>query len=308
LVRNASRRFKDYRTITEHRTPTVVAKGETNTGKVIVLISPSWLRGLGRRIALGVIAALTLAGTGTASLATPASAAVPSSDPAAVQVYHFGRTSFSNFVWLRGGANFSNPQTLDVEMINGGAYAVEVWDTDSRVCRIQRSNPTGGWASFSFISGECGRIPSGSYRVRLVNAASGTRSVLQGDLRYGTASAQVAAPLATCLGPTCTGKDPNATGCASDARTVRSTSVDGIAVELRYSPTCRAAWSRIRNGGSGDIARVENNIGQSYSRSITGGNDVYTPMVNDMNVTARACGTNVQPFPLPNHTACTGYF
>jgi hypothetical protein len=113
---------------------------------------------------------------------------------------------------------------------------------------------------------------------------------------------------ATCYGSACTGKSPSTTGCANDAVTTRSTSVDGIAVELRYSPTCRAAWGRLRLGANPDRVRVENNAGQSYTATVASGNDVYTMMVNDAGIVARACGTNVYgrgPF---SHTVCTGWY
>jgi hypothetical protein len=132
-----------------------------------------------------------------------------------------------------------------------------------------------------------------------------------GALILGTVAASVVPVIpafaATCSGSTCTGKNPSSTGCANDAITARSTSVDGIAVELRYSPTCRAAWGRIRFGANPDRVKVENNIGQSYTATISSGNDVYTLMVNDAGIVARACGTNVRSF-APDHTACTGWY
>lgn len=113
---------------------------------------------------------------------------------------------------------------------------------------------------------------------------------------------------AGCHAASCTGKNPNTTGCARNAVTARSTSVDGVAVELRYSAACRSAWARIRNGGPGDRARVQNTIGQTYTATISSGNDVHTLMVNDAGIQSRACGTNVRPWPLASRTRCTGYY
>lgn len=56
------------------------------------------------------------------------------------------------------------------------------------------------------------------------------------------ASPAEAAP--RCKGNSCTGKGANAMGCSSDARTVREFSTINTRVELRYSPKCRAAWTR----------------------------------------------------------------
>ena len=50
----------------------------------------------------------------------------------------------------------------------------------------------------------------------------------------------------TCQGATCRGKDPQAQGCAADARTLASNSSNPeIKVELRYSRKCNARWSRV---------------------------------------------------------------
>lgn len=49
------------------------------------------------------------------------------------------------------------------------------------------------------------------------------------------------ASAATCCASCCTFKDPQATGCAADAITAKSAVRSGRTIELRYSPTCRAA-------------------------------------------------------------------
>jgi hypothetical protein len=53
----------------------------------------------------------------------------------------------------------------------------------------------------------------------------------------------------TCYGDYCSGKDPVATGCSADARTVASNvTVYGGAyryVQLRWSPTCKTNWTRV---------------------------------------------------------------
>lgn len=51
----------------------------------------------------------------------------------------------------------------------------------------------------------------------------------------------------TCWGDYCSGKDPNATGCANGAYTVAYVQLPGVQqrLELRWSPTCRTNWARI---------------------------------------------------------------
>ncbi|GGQ34138.1 MULTISPECIES: DUF2690 domain-containing protein [Streptomyces] len=94
----------------------------------------------------------------------------------------------------------------------------------------------------------------------------------------------------SCLGSTCTGKDPATTTCQNDAKTVYW---DGwFNVELRYSPSCRAAWARWQGAGGATEplkVQIENNQGATYSVTTTGAT-VYTRMVNDKDVLARAAG------------------
>jgi hypothetical protein len=59
----------------------------------------------------------------------------------------------------------------------------------------------------------------------------------------GVATAPAAAA-ATCHGYSCTGQDPEATGCAADAQTVREYNTGGIRVQLRFSIQCQAGWVR----------------------------------------------------------------
>ncbi len=47
-----------------------------------------------------------------------------------------------------------------------------------------------------------------------------------------------------CKAATCNGKDPQAMGCAADAKTLTARSAYGIRVELRYSKGCKARWAR----------------------------------------------------------------
>jgi hypothetical protein len=106
--------------------------------------------------------------------------------------------------------------------------------------------------------------------------------------------AQVAA---ACSGSACDGRNPQ-TYCGSDARTVDSLTLGQALLELRYSPSCRAAWARISNAGWDPrgqftpFARIiRNSDGRTYSCSPpSGGTSCYTSMVNDANVTSYAFG------------------
>ncbi|MCX4760293.1 YjfA family protein [Streptomyces sp. NBC_01275] len=107
-----------------------------------------------------------------------------------------------------------------------------------------------------------------------------------------------AAPTASCYGSTCEGKDPSVY-CADDA----TSPVGGIwlgqaYVELRYSPSCRAAWARISHASYNTLDQFtpyatvrRNSDGREYTCAVaTTGTGCYTKMVNDINVTSYAKG------------------
>jgi Protein of unknown function (DUF2690) len=98
-----------------------------------------------------------------------------------------------------------------------------------------------------------------------------------------------AATPATCQGSCWNGKNPNTSVCQNDAITpVPAVTYKGATVELRYSPTCRAAWARI-TPAFGDVMDVHNSAGL-YKYEISGNSNwTWTAMVNDMNLTSRAC-------------------
>ncbi|MFJ2785320.1 MULTISPECIES: DUF2690 domain-containing protein [unclassified Streptomyces] len=105
----------------------------------------------------------------------------------------------------------------------------------------------------------------------------------------------------SCYGSSCNGLDPAATICQNDAQTVR-TSAWGV--ELRYSPTCRAAWARKTSGGSLDTSiHVQNTQGTTYSTYYGGSGSVWTRMVNDKDIQAWACETRAYE---TLRTQCTG--
>jgi hypothetical protein len=112
------------------------------------------------------------------------------------------------------------------------------------------------------------------------------------------------ASAATCYASSCTFKDPQATGCAADAFTAKSAVRSGRTVELRYSPTCRAAWARLRNGQIGDYFRVWSSGDPSFQGRISEGTSGYTKMVNDAGKFAWACTEYIGPAP----DTCTGTY
>lgn len=105
-----------------------------------------------------------------------------------------------------------------------------------------------------------------------------------------TAPAVHAEAAATCSGASCNGREPNGTTCANDAITKRQISSGGRIIQLRYSPSCRAAWGRILSASVGDWIGVKNSAGTYYERRVNSSTDQHTVMVNDAGITAYACG------------------
>jgi hypothetical protein len=93
---------------------------------------------------------------------------------------------------------------------------------------------------------------------------------------------------ATCYAKSCPGQDPQTTGCAADAFSPDTKYIDGRKLELRYSPTCRAAWGRISGGGQ-DYVSIHSSSGAEYWNSPV--YHSYTAMVNDAGLIAWACTT-----------------
>ncbi|SMD24576.1 DUF2690 domain-containing protein [Lentzea albidocapillata] len=115
---------------------------------------------------------------------------------------------------------------------------------------------------------------------------------MMGTLVFGTGTA-TAAP---CVGPSCHGQNPQSTGCANDAVTkiakeYKQENQSSWRAEMRYSPSCRAAWYR-------QIVYSGRNLGFHISAWNPGGASVefagaadwiYTKMVNASSG-VEACG------------------
>ncbi|MFE9772057.1 DUF2690 domain-containing protein [Streptomyces sp. NPDC005931] len=119
-----------------------------------------------------------------------------------------------------------------------------------------------------------------------------------GGLTAASGTPAAAAATGGCYASGCEGKDPSQY-CASDATTPVSGVWLGQAyVELRYSPSCRAAWARISHAGYDTrdqftpYATVHRNSdGKEYTCWVPqGGSGCYTRMVNDANVSSFAKG------------------
>jgi len=93
-----------------------------------------------------------------------------------------------------------------------------------------------------------------------------------------------------CWGDWCSGRDPQATGCAADAYTVAWVDVTGARLELRWSPTCKTNWGRYqqypRGWFMGNVPlelRAVQNTGYtqrlSYGVNGTPTGTTWTPMI-----------------------------
>lgn len=97
----------------------------------------------------------------------------------------------------------------------------------------------------------------------------------------------------TCYGDYCSGKDPQATGCASGASTsaVREFSQGSTrgVLEVRYSPTCKTNWTRVTVYSVGNLLQASAGTVKSIQDSgyTTSANvprptetvQVWTPMI-----------------------------
>lgn len=97
------------------------------------------------------------------------------------------------------------------------------------------------------------------------------------------------ASAADCDSATCAGRDPSVTSCAGDGRTIlfrdfKAENYASFRIEVRYSPSCRAAWGRLTvwsgnsvgfalsawNPNSPSVGTVGRNGNMSWTRMIDG--------------------------------------
>ncbi|WP_374985210.1 DUF2690 domain-containing protein [Streptomyces fradiae] len=108
----------------------------------------------------------------------------------------------------------------------------------------------------------------------------------------GKSAAVSASPTITaeCRGESCFGIDPKYSICREDAATYYTGNALGVRVELRFSPTCQAAWAKMTGTSQGDVIRVTNNAGRSRHYTQQWGHDAHSTMVSAMNPDdAKAC-------------------
>lgn len=116
---------------------------------------------------------------------------------------------------------------------------------------------------------------------------------------------------AHCRGESCFGIDPKYAICREDAATYYTGHGHGIRVELRFSPTCQAAWGKMSGTSQGDVVRVTNNAGRSRHYTQQWGHDAHSTMVaalnpDDATACARTprgevCATVPAPAGTPTH-------
>lgn len=116
-------------------------------------------------------------------------------------------------------------------------------------------------------------------RLLLVSVFAGLMAAL---VPLGSANA------AACWGPTCNGRDPQTTRCSSGAYNLEEDwDVGGyVSIQLRYSPSCNAAWTRIENfrGWTGEAKIIGYHSGTytGYRKTLAAyvGEIAWTPMVS----------------------------
>ncbi|MEU7403613.1 DUF2690 domain-containing protein [Streptomyces sp. NPDC044948] len=95
-----------------------------------------------------------------------------------------------------------------------------------------------------------------------------------------------------CWRKTCYGVDPKYATCREDATTYYTGDGHGILVELRFSPSCQAAWAKMTGTTQGDVVRITNNAGDTRHYTQQWGHDAHSPMVEALNPdTAKACAS-----------------
>lgn len=100
------------------------------------------------------------------------------------------------------------------------------------------------------------------------------------------------ASAATCYGDYCSGRDPQASGCAADAWTVSSGPVmyDGYnspseqvgTLELRWSPSCKTNWTRMiiwKTVQSVRVCSIQDTGYTQCSGSTTSPGSIWSPMI-----------------------------
>lgn len=135
---------------------------------------------------------------------------------------------------------------------------------------------------------------------KTVCAAITAVAALVGSSALGTSTA-MAAP---CTYAGCNGKDPQATGCGNDAVTKLEFSINiAVRVQLRWSPTCHAFWTRVvtapENNGQGQYGYIAGGSYDANGKAVTqivyrgdstGAGPSWTKMISQAYPWERFCG------------------
>ncbi|MFF1906098.1 DUF2690 domain-containing protein [Kitasatospora sp. NPDC058218] len=107
-----------------------------------------------------------------------------------------------------------------------------------------------------------------------------------------TTTSRTAPATPSCQAMGCSHKDPKATGCGADARTLLTGNIGKVVIYLRYSQRCQAAWAAITEGAPNDYATITSSSGETETALIHWGYDNYSAMVNaaDPSATFQVCG------------------
>ncbi|MEU3220215.1 DUF2690 domain-containing protein [Streptomyces sp. NPDC006971] len=110
-------------------------------------------------------------------------------------------------------------------------------------------------------------------------AALGTLGVAATPAGATEQSIATRAAAAGCFDGGCTGKDPQALGCAADAVTVEQIFVWDNVWDLRYSRACNAHWGRLSKlgGGSGSTTNLDGAPPDRPGYTFTAWATNYTP-------------------------------
>lgn len=115
----------------------------------------------------------------------------------------------------------------------------------------------------------------------------------------------VAAPASavSCYGDYCSGQDPQASGCAADAKTVFTAYVYGTGgaswVDIRWSPTCQTNWARSNVISTNIKAVQDTGYTQPYSSgngSVVWSKMIYSPVKHVKGVIWGNWGTTETPW------------
>ena len=106
-----------------------------------------------------------------------------------MDTYTLKHSSFSHYIWINKGDPFTNPDTLNIEMVTAGKYGIEIYSVDGRLAgKAERPNAHGGWSSFYFREGwefsPGPGLPPGTYKIKILNLSDGNCDLRGGDLDY----------------------------------------------------------------------------------------------------------------------------